>query len=69
MVRVGLTWLKDNGEVLVVLAVAVMMPQELMSEEQTVIEAVPEVWLVVKVTTEPLMLLWIVAEFELFKMV
>jgi len=45
------------------------MPQELISEEQTVMLAVPLLLLVVKVTIEPLTPAWITEELELFKMV
>ena len=38
---VGLLWLKVIGEVLTVLAVALMIPQVLISDEQTVIAAEP----------------------------
>ena len=62
----GLVWLKESGVVLALLAVALIIPQELMSDEHTVTAAVPEVAVVLKVTMEPLIFVWITEELELF---
>ena len=50
-----------------VLAMAVTIPQELKSVEQTVIDAVPLVVFAVKVRIDELMLVLITLEFELLK--
>ena len=66
---VGVCWLKATGVVLEVPAVALIIPQDVMSVEQTVIAAEPLVLLVVKVTVEPFIPAWITEELELFKTV
>ena len=50
--KVGLVWLKVTVAVLAVVAVALIIPQELLSVEQMVIETEPLVLVVVKVTIE-----------------
>ena len=66
MITVGFDWLKDIVvDDVPVPTLALMIPQELMSDEQTVIEDEPVVLAVVRVIVEPEMLVCMRALFWL----
>ena len=64
-VTVGFVWLKEIAEVLVLPMVTLIIPQELISLEQTVMDAEPVVLAVVKLMTELAMLVLTVPPFWL----